>query len=1023
MTGGTGNDTIVAGAGNATITGNGGNDSVMLGSGLVTLTLGAGNDTVATGSGAATISAGAGLNVINAVNATADNTAYSITGGADSDAITVGRGTFIIKGNNGTSNTGESDTITVDASSTTNSSYAITGGPSSKIVLALGSSTVIGGTGNDTVTAGAGSTTITGNGGNDSIILGSGTANVTLGAGDDTIIGGAGAATIASGGGANTIKMISGVSDSTRYSITGGAGSDAITVGRGAYTINGNGGTETITVDSTATLGSTYSIMGGTSNVITLGLGTSTVMGGTGNDSIFVGSGNATITGNGGLDTIRAVSGTANSVYSITGGSSTDQIILGLGTATINTASGGLDTITVNTQGNYLWSFATATVGVSLNMTSGFATFSGNIQKVTGGTMQTVQGSANGDTLIAGAGMVMLDGNGGNDTFNMGNANNSQSSALFIVGSSTSTNTLTFATNTGGLVNVDLANGTAYSGTGYANLKGANIRAVIGSTKADTFTLGANSVAQSVTGGGGDDTITANTGNTASSYSFSTSNGNDSFNLGLGSYTITAGGGNDVINFSQQGSVLLQFSNSTAVNANLATGIITQAGVSNITVQNGNVQYITGTANTDTLTGGSTTLLLDGGTGGNDIFDMGGAGTTLAPVTIKGSSAGVNVLTFANDTVGAVTVDLTTSKVTGSYGNANIASANLKSIIGSSFSDTFNLSSANMSVTGNGGNDTIVVTNPTTTSIYNFVTGSGNDSIKMALGNYTIATGAGNDTLTMTAQGNYTLTFANDTFGANVNLVTGVVSKTGNNGGITVSNASYFIQSVIGSAQNDTVTGGKQTILMDGGSGGSDKFVLGDSWATGGNTSIKGSSSTYHLLSFEGITSNTTAVTIDLTADSAKSGSATANLSGLNVGYLTGGKGNDTITIANIINVDGGGGSDTLIYKGISSFSGSNISLGSLGVAVKNMTTVDLSKNVFSATSGFNYSISTQDIINMASSSKDITIRTYSNAGVADTHVVTSSTGHTYSENASGVGTITASGTTYTVHWTTVATH
>ena len=164
-------------------------------------------------------------------------------------------------------------------------------------------------------------------------------------------------------------------------------------------------------------------------------------------------------------------------------------------------------------------------------------------------------------------------------------------------------------------------------------------------------------------------------------------------------------------------------------------------------------------------------------------------------------------------------------------------------------------------------------------------------------------------------------------------------------------------------------------------------------------------------------------MTIDVTADSAKAGTGIANIAGLNIALLIGGKGNDTITMANIINVDGGGGNDTLIYKGISPFGGSSVSLGSLGTAVRNMSTVDLSKNVFSATSGFSYSLSTQDIINMSSSSKDITIRTFSSAGVADTHVVTSSTGHTYSENASGLGTISAGGTTYTVHWTTVATH
>jgi hypothetical protein len=709
--------------------------------------------------------------------------------------------------------------------------------------------------------------------------------------------------------------------------------------------------------------------------------------------------------------------------YSITGGSGADQISLGLGTVTVNGASGGNDTITITTQGNYLWSFAGAAAGVSANLTSGFVTVSGSIQKVTGGTMQTIQGSANADTLVAGSGTLLLDGNGGNDIFNMGSADNSQTNALVIVGNSTSTNTLTFAGNTGGLVNVDLANGTAFSGTGYANLRGANIRAVIGSTKADTITLGANSNVQSVTGGGGDDTIIANTGNSTSAYQIITGSGNDSLTVGLGNFTISVAGGNDIINMTQQGNVTLQFGNSTAVNANLASGIITQAGFGNITVQGGSVQNIIGTINTDTLTGSASALLLDGGTGGNDIFDMGGAGTVLAPVTIKGSAAGNNVLTFANDTVSGVTVDLTTFKVSGGYGNANLTNANLKMITGSTFSDTFNLSTANMSIVGNGGNDIINVNTSTAASTYNFVMGSGNDSLKIGLGNYTLALGAGNDTLNITSQGNYTLTFANDAFGVNANLISGIMLKTGTNGAITISNTSYYIQSVIGSAQNDTITGGNKTVLMDGGTGGSDKFYLGDSWATGGNVTIKGASSSNHLLSFEGITTSTSSLTVDLTAGSAKAGTGTANISGLNVGYLIGGKGNDTLTVGSLIAVDGGGGTDTLIYKGISSFLNNNISLAGLGVNVKNMSTIDLSKNVFSATSGFNYSLSTQDIINMASTSKDITIRTYSNAGVADTHVVTASSGHTYSENAAGLGTITAGGNSYAVHWVTVATH
>lgn len=401
---------------------------------------------------------------------------------------------------------------------------------------------------------------------------------------------------------------------------------------------------------------------------------------------------------------------------------------------------------------------------------------------------------------------------------------------------------------------------------------------------------------------------------------------------------------------------------------------------------------------------------------------MGGAGTTTAPVTIKGAASGNHTLTFANDTIGAVTVDIANSKVTGNYGNANLTSANIKTIIGSTFADTFNLSSANMTIKGYGGNDTITVNSPTANSTFEFSMGAGNDRLNLSLGNYTIDVGAGNDTLSMSSQGNYLLTFANSSFSIDANMASGQITKSGGNGNLTLANTSYFIQSLIGSAQNDTILGGKQTTLIDGG-GGKDKFILGDSWASGGNITIKGASTGGHTLSFEGVASTSTGVAVDLTTSTASAGTGTANLSGVNIGTLIGGKGNDTITISNLIGVNGGGGNDTLVYKGVSATVGNTASLGGLGFFVKNIGTVDLSKNVLNATSGYNYSITTQDIMNMTTSSNNITIKTYSASGVADTHVVTQSAGHSYSENAAGVGTITAGTTSYTVNWVTVATH
>ena len=88
------------------------------------------------------------------------------------------------------------------------------------------------------------------------------------------------------------------------------------------------------------------------------------------------------------------------------------------------------------------------------------------------------------------------------------------------------------------------------------------------------------------------------------------------------------------------------------------------------------------------------------------------------------------------------------------------------------------------------------------------------------------------------------------------------------------------------------------------------------------------------------------------------------------------------------------------------------------------MSGLDLSKNKNTASDiGYNYQISTADIVSMApSGSRDISITTYSNGTHQDTHTVFTSSGQSYTE-VGNVGSFIANGQTYTVHWLTVATH
>jgi hypothetical protein len=134
----------------------------------------------------------------------------------------------------------------------------------------------------------------------------------------------------------------------------------------------------------------------------------------------------------------------------------------------------------------------------------------------------------------------------------------------------------------------------------------------------------------------------------------------------------------------------------------------------------------------------------------------------------------------------------------------------------------------------------------------------------------------------------------------------------------------------------------------------------------------------------------------------------------------------DNFTANNLAaTINGGGGTDTLVFTNTSLASGNRYDLTNLNGTFSNLSTIDLSKNKNTVSDiGFNYQISTSDIIAMApTTTKNITFVTYNNgAGHSDTHTVFTASGISYTETGN-VGTITTSSASYTVSWQTVNIH
>jgi Ca2+-binding RTX toxin-like protein len=513
------------------------------------------------------------------------------------------------------------------------------------------------------------------------------------------------------------------------------AGIAVTTTGQGTGTVTATYGSST----ATDTFTGVVSINGGSF--------ADTFNGGDGNDSFFGQGGNDTLQGGGGDDTLDG----GLSADSLNGGSGTDFA-----------------------------TYRNAGAAVTINLATGIGT--GEAAGDTFVSIEGLIGSRFGDNLTGDGGNNILMGNGGSDIF-VGSAGNDTYYG--------NTDTASFD---GGIDRVDYSGITGLSqGISVTWATGAvvgqagiidtdtlfNIESIYGTSLADTFDATGYSSAlaragdyggyQLIRGGGGNDTIIGNNGNTEILYSDATSNVTVTLSLVGGVYSGTATGGG------------------------IGTDLFT------------NVNRFVGSLYNDTFTGTSAAEIFDGFEGGDDVFH---GGDNMDAVEYDGG----NLM--------AIDVSLAAGIVTGRAPGSNIGTDTLDSIEqirGSEFADRFDATGFSHTSTnagsswdfnrfeGQGGADEII--------------GNGNtyiDYFNASAGITVTTTGQGMGTVTAT-YGNNTAT---DAFAGVGGINGGFFNDALNGGG---GNDNFFGQfgndTLQGGGGDDTLEGGVGADVLNGGTG------------------------------------------------------------------------------------------------------------------------------------------------------------------------------------------------------------
>ncbi|MDE1902082.1 MAG: hypothetical protein KGI37_10640 [Alphaproteobacteria bacterium] len=491
------------------------------------------------------------------------------------------------------------------------------------------------GDGNDTVYGSQSNDTITLGNGNDTVVEGNGNSTITVGDGIDTITAGDGNNTVVVGAGYDTLTLGNG-----NNSITTGGGGGVISLGTGNNTLTVNsasGSTNGYTINATG--GGTTTINGGDdSYAITTATGVDNFTLGAGNDTITTSGGGGTISTGSGNQTfnLNTASGSKDNYRLTTTGTGTTRVTAGDGNYTIIAGNSGASTISIGSGTSSI----TATTGTGL---VSIATGNGN--------MTIAAGAGAGDNVVVGTDAAVANtvavsvGDGAGDS-------------ITTDGSSGSTGTLAIGSGAGDTITAD-------SGSYTITVGGSN-----GTTNTMTLASGAN---DTVTAGNGNNTLYIGS-STSGTDTITLGNGNNTVYVGTGTNSISAGTGNNILNFSNITTALtIDFGTtgtSTATGTGVSdsfTGFATIYGTNygdTITLNTGNLTVYAGSGN-DTITLGSGTDIVYAGNGNNTItgrnsttatgnYLYGGTGNNTftnpdAGTTYDGTN-GVNLTLVANNT-------------------------------------------------------------------------------------------------------------------------------------------------------------------------------------------------------------------------------------------------------------------------------------------------------------------------------------------------------------------------------------
>ncbi|WP_431854523.1 DUF4347 domain-containing protein [Azospirillum sp.] len=548
------------------------------------------------------------------------------------------------------------------------------------------------------------------------------------------------------------------------------------------------------------------------------------------------GDGNDTLTGNAAADTLAG--GNGDDV--LNGGAGDDIFLYGWedGADSVN-GGAGTDTIKAGWHWTQIKLKSVTAVeeitadgysGVSIvgNDAANTLNFSGvaltGIELIDGaGGNDTIVGSAGADSILGGDGNDSLVGGAGDDTLYGGTGTDA------LVGGAGNDTYIVDAT--GKTVTEALNEGTDIVRTTLASYTLSNNVENLVYEDIWDFAGTGNTLANRLTGSGGNDTLTG----------------------GAGADTLEGGAGLDTAAYT------------AAVSVNLATGVHTGDAAGDQFID---IEIIAGSTGADTLTGdagdnwfvgGAGNDTLTGG-GGADILD-GGAGTDTASYAASADGVVVDLANGWSVSEGAGDALYGIENVLGSaYDDLMYGDAAANALTGNAGNDTLDGGAGNDTLIGGAGDDTYYV--DSAADVVTEVAGAGTDTVRTTLASYTLGStvenltydgsgnfagtgntvanqitgGAGNDTLTGgagadTLEGGEGIDTAVFAAAVNVNLATGV--HTGEAAGDQFVGIEVFSGSAaadtftgddgdnrfIGNAGNDTLTGGAGADTLDGGAG------------------------------------------------------------------------------------------------------------------------------------------------------------------------------------------------------------